>query len=322
MLRAILENKRTTLAFLGFLIFLVVLPLFLYKYRYVVELLTQTLILAILAMSLDMLLGFTGLPSLGHAVYSGVAGYTTAILMTRHAGTFPEAFVLSLAIVMVTAAVFGLFALRATSHYFLLITIALTMLVWGLAYRWTSLTDGDNGIANIPRPEVGLPWDLTNTWNFYYFILIFFTIALILMYLIIRSPFGKTLVGIKESPSRMRALGYNIWLHKYLIFVISGTISGFAGVLWVFYQGYVSPMDLEGIPSLEAILMVAIGGPGTLFGAILGAGIVVFLKNLVSVYFERWMMIMGVVYILTVIYAPDGIVGLFRQLAGRASKES
>ena len=133
------------------------------------------------------------------------------------------------------------------------------------------------------------------------------------MWTIVKSPFGKSLLGIKESPSRMRALGYNIWLHKYIAFIITGVFSGFSGVLWVYYQGFVSPVDLEGIPSLEAILMVALGGAGTLFGAIIGAAIVVFFKSFVSVHFERWMMLMGIVFILTVIYAPEGIIGLVRK---------
>lgn len=311
MLKAILENKKSILGFLAFIGFLIVLPLFVS--RYLCELFTQVLILSILAMSLDILLGYTGLPSLGHAVYSGMAAYTTAILLTRYQSNFPEAMILSLAVVTFAAAIFGLLALRATSHYFLLITIALTMLAWGLAYRWTSLTNGENGIANIPRPNLGLNWNLRDSSTFYYSILICFVVALMLMIMIVKSPFGKTLIGIRESPSRMRALGYDIWLHKYLAFIITGIFSGFAGVLWVSYQGLVSPVDLEGIPSLEAILMVALGGPGTLFGAMIGAAIVVFFKNFVSVYIERWMMVMGVMFILTVIYAPDGIVGLMRR---------
>ncbi len=311
MISHLLGEKKYILGLLGLVVFFAILPLFLS--RYLCELITQALILSILAMSLDMLLGYTGLPSLGHAVYSGIAAYTTAIFLTRYQWNYPEAMIVSLIIVAATAALFGLLALRATSHYFLLITIALTMLAWGLAYRWTSFTNGENGIVNIPRPYLGTLWDLRRTTNFYYLVLIFFAIALFLMSMIVRSPFGKSLLGIKESPSRMRTLGYNIWFHKYLVFIIAGTFSGFAGVLWVSYQGLVSPVDLEGITSLEAILMVALGGAGTLFGAIIGAIIVVLFKSFVSVYVERWMMGMGIIFILTVIYAPDGIIGLARR---------
>jgi len=299
----------------GLLVLLIILPHFLS--RYLCELLTQALILSIVAMSLDILLGYTGLPSLGHAVYSGIAAYTTAILLTRYHASFPEVMIASLIVVTIVAALFGLLALRATSHSFLLITIALTMLAWGLAYRWTSFTKGENGIAGITRPDLGLPWDFRVAINFYYLIFICFSIALILMWAVVKSPFGKSLLGIKESPSRMQALGYNIWLHKYMAFVIAGIFSGFAGVLWVYYQGFVSPVDLEGIPSLEVLLMVALGGAGTLFGAIIGAVILVFFKSLVSVHMERWMMLMGIVFILTVIYAPEGISGLARKVYNR-----
>ncbi len=311
MLARLLEKKEASLGFAGALILLVVLPPFLS--RYVVDLLTQTLVWAILAVSLDIQLGYTGLPSLGHAAYMGVGAYTTAILLVRYQATFPEALLLSLIIAAITAAIFGLFALRAAGHYYLMITLALAMVIWGLAYRWTSMTDGDNGIAGVPRPDLGLPLSLDNVTYFYYFSFIVFLIAFILMFLIVKSPFGQTLVGIRESESRMRTLGYNVWLHKYIAFIITGTFGGLSGVLWALYNSFVSPVEIELLSSLEALLMVALGGPATLFGAVIGSGIIVFLKNLVSVYIQRWMMIMGGIYVLTVLYAPDGLLGLARR---------
>ena len=128
-----------------------------------------------------------------------------------------------------------------------------------------------------------------------------------------RSPFGQTLVGIRESESRMRTLGYHVWLHKYIGFVIAGAVGGFAGVLWAYYNGFVSPADLELATSVEILLMVALGGRGTLIGPALGAALIVGLKNLVSVYTHRWLLILGGVYIGTIVYAPEGIVGALRQ---------
>ena len=215
---------------------------------------------------------------------------------------------------MVVAAVFGLVALRATGVYFLMITLALGMVVWGLAHRWVSMTQGDNGIPGIPRPDLGLPWSLARAMPFYYFALAGFLLAFWILRVIVRSPFGQSLVGIRESESRMRTLGYHVWLHKYLGFVIAGVVGGFSGVLWAYYNGFVSPGDVELATSMEVRLMVALGGQGTLVGPAVGAGVIVLLKNFVSVYTERWLLILGVVYVLTIIYAPEGIVGAIRPL--------
>src|SRR5207245_8034563 len=137
-------------------------------------------------------------------------------------------------------AIFGLLALRATGVYFLMITLALGMVVWGLAHRWVSMTQGDNGISSVPRPDLGLPWSFTRGIPFYYLAFAGFLLALALLRTIVRSPFGQTLVGIRESESRMRTLGYHVWLHKYIGFVIAGGVGGFAGVLWAYYNVCVS----------------------------------------------------------------------------------
>ena len=227
--------------------------------------------------------------------------------------TLPAGVLLAVAV----AAIFGLVALRATGVYFLMITLALGMVVWGLAHRWVTMTQGDNGISAIPRPDLGLPWSLAHSIPFYYFALAGFLISFWILRVIVRSPFGQTLVGIRESESRMRTLGYHVWLHKYIGFVIAGGFGGFAGVLWAYYNGFVSPADLELATSVEVLLMVALGGRGTLLGPALGAAIIVLLKNLVSVYTHRWLLILGAVYIGTIVYAPEGIVGAVRQWARR-----
>jgi branched-chain amino acid transport system permease protein len=280
---------------------------------FLLTLLTQALIYAILAMSLDLILGYTGLASLGHAAYFGLGAYSVGILATRYGAgfwiTLPAGVVLAVAV----AAIFGLVALRATGVYFLMITLALGMVVWGLAHRWVTMTQGDNGISAIPRPDLGLPWSLAHSIPFYYFALAGFIISFWILRMIVRSPFGRSLVGIRESESRMRTLGYDVWLHKYIGFVIAGGFAGFAGVLWAYYNGFVSPTELQLATSVEALLMVALGGRGTLLGPALGAGIIVMLKNLVSVYTHRWLLILGVVYIATIVYAPEGIVGAVRQ---------
>ena len=134
-----------------------------------------------------------------------------------------------------------------------------------------------------------------------------------LLGLLVRSPFGLGLMGIRESETRMRALGYNVWLHKYLAFVIAGAFAGFAGVFWAYYNGFVSPVDVQLVTSVETLLMVALGGPGTLAGPALGAAVIVFLKNFVSVYTKRWLLILGAVYIGVILFAPRGVLGAFRR---------
>jgi branched-chain amino acid transport system permease protein len=194
-----------------------------------------------------------------------------------------------------------------------MITLALGMVVWGLAFRWVSMTKGDNGIAGVPRPDLGLPWNLGAPLPFFYFVLAAALLAWALLGLLVRSPFGMTLMGIRESESRMRALGYNVWLHKYLAFIISGVFAGFAGVFWAYYNGFVSPVDVQLVTSVETLLMVALGGPGTLAGPALGAALIVFLKNFVSVYTKRWLLILGAVYIGVILFAPRGVLGAFRR---------
>ena len=279
---------------------------------YPLTLCTQALIFALLAMSLDLLLGYTGLPSLGHAAYFGIAAYTVAILATdRHLGLL-GCTVAGLFAATVSAAIFGLIAIRATGTYFLMITLALGMVVWGLAFRWVSLTKGDNGISGVPRPEWGLPWNLNAPLPFFYFVLVVSAVIWVALGVLVSSPFGMTLKGIRESESRMRTLGYHVWLHKYVAFVLSGFFAGGAGILWAYYNGFVSPVDVQLITSVEALLMVALGGPGTLAGPAVGAAIIVFLKNFVSVYTKRWLLILGAVYIGVILWAPRGLAGAVR----------
>jgi len=172
---------------------------------------------------------------------------------------------------------------------------------------------GDNGIAGIYRPEIGLSLSLDEPIVFYYMVLIVFLLVMFFLYIFHRSPFGQSLLGIRESESRMRNLGYNTWLHKYLAFIIAGGVSGISGILWAYYNGFVSPMDVELTASFEAFLMVILGGAGTLVGPAVGAGLIVFLKNFISAYTERWLLFIGAIYILTIMYSPGGLAELVKR---------
>lgn len=277
---------------------------------YWLSILTLALIFGILAMSLDILMGYTGLPSFGHSAFFGIAAYTVAILSTRYQVGFLGCVVSAIVLSTMIAAIFGLLVSHTKGVYFLMITLALSMVVWGLAFRWVGMTAGDNGISGIPRPDMGEVISMWDEVNYYYFVLGVYAAVFLLISLFLRSPFGKSLKGIRESESRMKNLGYNTWLHKYLSYVVAGMFSGVAGILWAYYNGFVSPSDVEITASFEAFLMVILGGPGTLAGPALGAGIIIFLQNFLSAFTERWLIVMGAIYILTILYLPQGIMSL------------
>ena len=289
---------------------------------FVILLATRVLAFAILVMSVDLLLGYTGLPSLGQAAYLAVGAYLTAILATRYQFglgydfwlVVPAGILLGAAL----AAVFGLLAIRATGVYFLMITLALGQCVWGLAYRWNSLTNGDNGINLRQRPKFGL--DLANEVTFFYLVFGFFAVSLLLLYVLVRSPFGLSLAGIRERELRMRILGYNTWLHKYVAFIIAGAFGGLSGVLWAHTAGIVSPVNVELAFSVDALLMAVLGGSGTLVGGVIGAFIVFGLREYLSTLVPWWQYVLGAVYVLTILYLPTGLMGIPERMRQRRAR--
>jgi len=317
------QNTKVLIVVALLLIFALIVP---YSGSFVVLLATRAMCFAILAMSVDLLLGYTGLSSMGQASYFGVGAYMTAVFATKmHFGLgwdFWLVVVLAILLGMALAAFFGLFAIRATGVYFLMITLALGQCVWGLAYRWNSLTGGDNGLNLTARPDFGL--DLNNSTTFFYLVFGFFVASLALMYLLVRSPFGRSLAGIRERELRMQILGYNTWLHKYIIFIIAGGFGGLSGVLWAHTNGHVSPETLVLTTSVDALLMVVLGGAGTLIGGALGAAIVFGLREFLSTLVPWWQYVLGGVYVLTILYLPMGLMGILERIRqGRtASKKT
>jgi branched-chain amino acid transport system permease protein len=292
-------------------IILVIYPLF--ASSYILSLLTQILIFAILASSLDLLMGYTGLPSFGHASFLGSGAYTTGLLVNY--GIDHPAVAAPAGIFMATliAIPFGFLAVRTAGPYFLMITLALGQLLFAVAWHWRSVTGGDDGLPGISRPDLGLPWSMTDSTHFYFFVLLVFITSLFLMRRIVNSPFGHTLIGIHENEARMRALGYNTFSYKYVCYIIAGFFGGVAGVLYAYFNGFVSPIELGIGSSGEIMLMVILGGPGTLFGPALGAGVIVLMKHFVSIYTEYWLWVIGLAFILTIVYLPRGIGGYLLQ---------
>jgi branched-chain amino acid transport system permease protein len=279
---------------------------------FLILLATRALAFSILVMSLDILLGYTGLASMGQAAYLGVGAYLTAILASKYqfglGFDFWIVMLLGVLLGAALAAVFGLLAIRASGVYFLMITLALGQCVWGLAYRWNSLTGGDNGINLRQRPKFGI--DLANEVTFFYLVFFCFAVSLLLMYTLVRSPFGRSLTGIRERELRMQILGYNTWLHKYIAFIIAGGFGGLSGVLWAHTAGIVSPENVVLTTSVDALLMAVLGGAGTLVGGVIGTVIVFGLREYLSTLVPWWQYVLGGVYVLTILYLPTGLMGI------------
>ena len=287
------------------IVVLAALPLF--AGEYFVNLASQALIAAVFAASLNLLIGYAGLTSLGHATYLGLSAYTSAWLATRlgwgHLATAPAA----LALTTIVGMVFGWISLRATGLGFLMLTLALSQIVWGLGFRWVSVTNGDNGISGLTRPQP-FGWDLEVSSHYYWFALGVAVLCITVMALFVRSPFGASLRGTRDQPRRMSALGFDVWLIRWITFVVSSLFAAVAGLLYVYFHKFIHPSAISVSVSAEALLSVIAGGAGTVAGPLVGAVLVVLLKTYASAYIERWNMLLGLVFVFIVIFMPNGLV--------------
>jgi branched-chain amino acid transport system permease protein len=293
------------IAAIPFAALLVALPFF--AGDYYINLGSQIMIAAIFALSLNLLVGFGGMTSLGHASYLGVAAYISALLTSRYGLGHGSAAIISIAGTTVMAAFFGIIALRATGLGFLMITLALSQVLWGLAYRMSNVTNGDNGIAGLTRP---MPFgiSLDSAGSFYWFALAVAAMASFMMAVFVSSSFGSSLKGVRDQPRRMAALGFNPWMIQWITFIYAGFWGGISGLLYVYYNKYIHPTSLSTTSSAEALLGVIAGGSGTLGGPVVGAALVLLLKNYASAYIERWNMLLGLVFLFIVLVMPTGIV--------------
>ena len=281
-----------------------------------INLASQIYIAAIFALSLNLLVGFGGMTSLGHASYLGVAAYLSALLTSRYGFGHGAAALLSILGTIAMAAFFGVIALRATGLGFLMITLALSQVLWGLAYRMSNITNGDNGITGVTRPApFGISLD--SATSFYWFALAIAVISFVMMAIFVSSSFGSSLKGVRDQPRRMAALGFNPWMIRWITFIYAGFWGGIAGLLYVYYNKYIHPTSLSTTSSAEALLGVIAGGSGTLAGPAVGAALVLLLKNYASAFIERWNMLLGLVFLFIVLAMPTGIVPGLQKLAAR-----
>jgi len=288
----------------GWLLSIVVficLPLF--AGEYYINLASQIFIFAVFAASINLLLGYGGLPTLGHAAYLGVAAYLSALAALKFGLGHWLAAPAALLGTTLMAAGFGLIALRATGLGFLMLTLALSQVLWGTALRWVSVTDGDNGLRGMTRP-----FGMDDAKSFYYFSFVVTALSVWMMARFVSSPFGAALKGTRGQARRMSALGHNVWLIRWITFVYAGLWGGVSGLLFVYYHKYIHPVSLSLANSAEGLLAVIAGGSGTLAGPLVGAAIVMLLKNYVSAYVERWNMLLGFVFVCIVVFMPEGVV--------------
>jgi branched-chain amino acid transport system permease protein len=302
-----------SLGWIGAVLVLAALPFVLKSYH--LGLATQILIFAVLAMSIDVLAGFAGRTPLCHGAIFGTATYFVIYSVNIWGLPLPLAMAVGVAAATVLAAVFAVLAVRVSGVYFLLLTLALGLVVWGICLRWSQVTGGENGLRGDLRQ--GLLGDVR---IFYAVALVVSLAAFAAMRRFVNSPFGLTLRGIRDSESRMASMGYNVTLHVFIAFVVSGFFAGLAGAIYAVFNNYVSPSAVALPQSVQGLLMAIVGGIGTLVGSFVGAAVIIILEQFVSAFTERWQMVLGTVFILIMLFAPEGVVGKVRQLAGKTAK--
>jgi branched-chain amino acid transport system permease protein len=299
---------------------LVAAPAVLDNYR--TFLLTEILIFGLFAASVDLLLGYTGLPSLGQAGYFGVGGYAAGLLALHVTSNAFAQLAVALAAAAGVALFTGLFAVRSRGVYFLMLTLAFGQLLWVLALNWTSLTGGSNGVYGLPVSTLAgsSTWLLSND-HFYWYVLGVFFVGYAALKIVVASPFGRALSGIRGNEERMRSLGYNVQLVKLAAFAFAGAIAGFAGALACQQAKYFSPEGMSFEASAVAIVVIVIGGQRTLLGAVLGAAFYYIMREQLSnVLASHWQLPLGAAFVLVVYLLPGGLVGSAQRLRRRLAR--
>ncbi|MCD6296148.1 MAG: branched-chain amino acid ABC transporter permease [Deltaproteobacteria bacterium] len=287
---------------IAFLSVLLILPFFLS--RFYIYLLALIFVTGLLATSLNMVLGYGGMYQFHHAVFYGVGAYGFGLMLAKTTLSPLFAFIVGPVVSAVVALLMGLICVRLSKLYFGMLQISLGSLVWAIVFRWYSFTGGDDGIHGIPIPEI-----ISSTTGSYYFTLIVTVVCLILMYMIVNSPFGKIFQAIRDNPERSEAVGVNVKLHQLMGLVIAGFFGAIAGVLFVTVEGSVFPDLMFWTLSLEMLIMCLLGGWFTFLGPMLGAAIIVTLRTVAGIYTEYWTLVLGIVLMLLIFFLPQGVLG-------------
>jgi branched-chain amino acid transport system permease protein len=280
--------------------------------EFYIRLATEILIMALFATSFNLLLGYGGMLSFGQAGFYAVGAYTVAILMKKLAVSFWLALLAAPAMTALVAAVIGYFCVRLRGFYFSILTLAFGQLIWGVIFKWSALTEGDDGIVGIQAPRL-----LASSEASYYFTLLVTALCLACLWMMIESPFGRTLVAIRENPERTQFIGVEVNRLRLLAFVLSATFSGVAGGLFAPFNGSVFPTFALWTKSGEVVMMSILGGMHTFLGPAVGAAIMLFLDQMTNVYTEYWPFVLGMILLGLVLFFPAGATGVVRVFARR-----
>lgn len=305
-------NGRNVVLVLAGASFLVFLP-FLVPYKGLASLM---LIFAIFAVGYDIAFGYTGLLSFGHAAFFGLGAYGTGLSLIHFSVPIPVALFIGILLSIAAAFPIGYFSIRRRGIYFAMVTLAFAQVLYFIAFKWRSLTGGDDGLHGVPRPDLG-PMELTSETVLYYFILFFFIVSVMIAVRIISSPFGRTVLCLRENQARAEMIGYNPTKIKLISFAMSASFAGLAGGLYGVLQNFVPLSTLSLDTSGDIVLITLIGGMGTLYGPILGAMAIVYFKDIVSAHLNIWPLILGLLYVVSVMTFRKGI---FRELKDRFSR--
>lgn len=289
------------------------------------EMLAKMLVMCIFAMSLDLLVGVTGLVSLGHAAYFGVAAYTVALLTPKYdPASLWIVLPASVATATATAFLIGLFVLRAKNIYFIMVTLAFAQMAYYI-FHDTPLGGGADGIYLNFKPESSvagwIPFDLNESLHLYYFVLAMVFLVFVFLSKVLRSPFGRILVGIRSNEHRMRSLGYATFRYKLAVFTLAGGVAGLSGFLYTVLFGFVTPEYLSWHQSANVLMMVILGGMGNLIGTSLGAFSFIGLQEVLSGWTKHWQLLMGGVIIAVVLFLPGGLVAIPSRIASLFRKK-
>ena len=301
MLTKNIQGKESWLVLILFIL-LLIFPLILT--RFYIYLLALILVSGLAAMSLNLVLGYGGIYQFHHAVFYGVGAYGAALTITKLGYSPWIGFLVGPLLAAFLSLVMGAICVRLSKLYFGMLQISLGSLVWAIVYRWYSLTGGDDGIHGISMPAL-----IGSTKGSYYFTLFVSGACLMVMYLIVKSPFGSALQGIRDNPVRSEAVGVNVKLHQLVALVIAGFFAGVAGVLFVVVDNSAFPDMLFWTLSLEILIMCLLGGWLTFLGPMLGAAIMVALRTFASTFTEYWTLIQGIILMLVIIFLPEGVLG-------------